>query len=62
MVVTGIEGELACSIGAVVSSFVAAILAATQGAPGWIAAAFAALPGLCTTLQTVVDFRGRAAW
>ena len=54
--------DLGCSIGAIVASFLAAVLAAVSGAPGWVTAIIAALPGLCNSLQRVVDFRGRSAW
>jgi hypothetical protein len=54
--------DLGCSIGAIVASFLAAVLAAVSGAPGWVTAAVAALPGLCNSLQRIVDFRGRSAW
>lgn len=54
--------DLGCSIAAIVASFLAAVLAAVSGAPGWVTAIIAALPGLCNSLQRVVDFRGRSAW
>jgi hypothetical protein len=54
--------DLGCSIGAIIASFLAAVLAAVSGAPGWVTAIIAALPGLCNSLQRVVDFRGRSAW
>ena len=53
--------DLTCSIGAVVTSFIATILAGA-GVPSWIAASAAALPGTFITLQRTIDFRGRAAW
>lgn len=54
--------DLTCSIGSIVASFLAAVLAAVRGAPGWLTAIIAAFPGLCASLQGVVDFRGRSAW
>jgi hypothetical protein len=54
--------DLSCSIGSIVASFLAAVLAAVNGAPGWLTAIIAAMPGLCTSLQRLVDFRGRSAW
>lgn len=54
--------ELVCSIGAIVASFIAAVLAAVGGVPGWLTAMVAALPGVLASLQRVIDFRGRAAW
>lgn len=54
--------DLGCSIGAVVASFLAAILVALGDAPAWGIAGIAALPGFFASLQKVVDFRGRAAW
>lgn len=56
--------DLGCSIGAIVASFIATILAAlgSDVVPVWITAAVAALPGFFASLQRVVDFRGRAAW
>lgn len=53
--------DLWCTIGSVIASCVATILAGS-GAPTWLIALFAAVPGVCTTLQRLVDFRGRAAW
>jgi hypothetical protein len=54
--------DLGCSIVAIVGSFIAAVLAALGELPGWVTATIAALPGLCASLQRVIDFRGRAAW
>jgi hypothetical protein len=53
--------DLLCSIGAIVASFIAAVLAAVSG-PGWLTATVAVLPGVFASLQRVIDFRGRAAW
>jgi len=49
---------------AIIASFVATILAALgkEQIPPWLTAAIAALPGLCASLQRVIDFRGRSAW
>ena len=54
--------DLTCSIAAIAASFLAAVLAAVNGAPGWLTAIIAALPGFCASLQRVVDYRGRSAW
>jgi hypothetical protein len=54
--------DLVCSIGAIVASFIAAVLAAVGGVEGWLTAIVAALPGVWASLQRVIDFRGRAAW
>lgn len=53
--------DLWCTIGGVVTSVAAAILAGTP-AYTWITASFAALPAACLILQQAVDFRGRADW
>ena len=56
--------DLGCSIGAILASSIAAILAAlgSDAVSMWITAVVAALPGFFASLQRVVDFRGRAAW
>jgi fatty acid desaturase len=57
--------DLSCSMAAIFASLVAAILAAaaaTTCVPVWVTAAVAGIPALCTSLQKVIDFRGRAAW
>jgi hypothetical protein len=53
--------DLTLSIAAILASFIAAVLAAT-GVTSWVTAIVAGLPGMCTSLQRIVDFRGRAAW
>jgi len=47
---------------AIFASFVATILAALGEVTPWLTAAIAALPGLCASLQRVIDFRGRSSW
>jgi hypothetical protein len=54
--------DIACSIGAILGSFLAAVLAATDDVYPAVTAGVAALPGLCASLQRVIDFRGRSAW
>lgn len=54
--------DLGCAIGAIASSFLVAVLAAVSNTPGWLVAAVAALPALFTSLQRIMDFRGRSAW
>ena len=53
--------DIVCSVGAILASFAATVLAAT-GRTAWITAAVAAIPGALASLQRVVDFRGRASW
>jgi len=59
---TNHQTDLLCWYGAIIASFLATILAAVGNTPSWLIAAIAALPGLCASLQRVIDFRGRAAW
>jgi hypothetical protein len=54
--------DLVLLIGGITLSLVATVLAATPDVPRPLAAGFAALPALCATLRTSVDFRGRAGW
>ena len=54
--------DLTFAIGAIATSFVATVLVATHTKPEWVAASVAALPGLCASLQRIIDFRGRSAW
>ena len=54
--------DLWCSVGVIVASVMASILAAVSGVPGWVTAAIAVLPALCGGLQRTLDFRGRSAW
>ena len=54
--------DVVCSAGAIFGSFLAAVLAATGDVYPAVTAGVAALPGLCASLQRVIDFRGRSAW
>lgn len=54
--------DLVFLVGGITLSLVATVLAATPDVPRPLTAAFAALPALCATLRTSVDFRGRAGW
>ncbi|MBP1777213.1 MAG: hypothetical protein H6Q86_3223 [candidate division NC10 bacterium] len=54
--------DIWCSVGVIVASVLASILAAVSGVPGWVTAAIAVLPALCGGLQRTLDFRGRSAW
>lgn len=47
---------------AIVASSIATILAALDQVHPWLTASIAAIPGLCTSLQRAIDFRGRSAW
>ena len=53
--------DVTLSIVAVVASLVATVLAGTETAK-WAVASVAAVPAACTTLQRLVDFRGRSNW
>jgi hypothetical protein len=53
--------DLACIIGGIVASFVAAVLVALgDTAEPWKVAAVAGVPGLCAALRQVIDFRARS--
>ena len=54
--------DLVLSMGAILFSLVAAVVAGIGDSPKWLAATFAALPAACASLQRVVDFRGRSNW
>lgn len=54
--------DIGCSVGAILGSFLAAVLAATDDVYPAVTAGVAALPGLCASLQRVIDYRGRSAW
>jgi hypothetical protein len=54
--------DLSCSVGSICASFLAAILAVISNQPVWLTASIAAMPGLFTALQRVVDLRGRGQW
>jgi hypothetical protein len=59
---TNHQTDLVLWYAAIIASFVATILAALGDVAPWLTAAIAALPGLCASLQRVIDFRGRSAW
>src|SRR6266436_2083071 len=54
--------DIALSMIGIFASVVAAILTASEGAPKWLAACMAAVPAASTSLQRIVDFRGRSNW
>jgi hypothetical protein len=54
--------EMACSVGTVGTSFLAAVLVVTSNPRTWIVAMVAAMPAMFTALQRVIDLRGRGQW
>jgi hypothetical protein len=53
--------DIALSIGAIITSLIATVLASTHASP-WLLALFAALPAACISAQRVIDPKGRAIW
>lgn len=53
--------DISLTISTVVTSLVAAIIAATDS-PRWIRVALAAVPAGCTSIQKVVEVRARSNW
>jgi hypothetical protein len=54
--------EMGCSIGTVVTSFLAAVLVFTNNSGIGVTAVVAAMPAMFTALQRVIDLRGRGQW
>jgi hypothetical protein len=54
--------DLVLIFGAIIASTLATILAGVTEDHKAVVASVAALPGLCASLQRIVDFRGRSAW
>ncbi len=54
--------DICLSIASVLSSLVATVLVSSVKEKLWVAGAFAALPAAFTSLQKIVDFRGRSLW
>jgi hypothetical protein len=54
--------DLICSYASIIGSALATIMAASGLFVDWVTASIAAIPGVCTGLQRVADFRGRSAW
>jgi hypothetical protein len=54
--------DLICSYASIIGSALATIFAGTGLFLDWVPASIAAIPGVCTGLQRVADFRGRSSW
>jgi hypothetical protein len=54
--------DIACSIGAIVSSITAAVLATLPPVRPWVLALIAAIPAGLASAQIKINFRGRSDW
>jgi hypothetical protein len=54
--------DIACSVGAIVSSIAAAVLAALSHTRPWVVAFVAAIPAGLASAQVKINFRGRSDW